>query len=128
MSVNGTEVSTDAKPSPGSLPDGRAAKPGSGQKTSVAKVPTARRRRGEGGNTSADGDERFFLAAQDGEGGVPAFGRECTNEAEAIIEAFRGRVNFYQVCEYGTRADVGSSRRPVLQKEVIKKANRQSAS
>jgi hypothetical protein len=128
MSVNGTETPSDLRPMPGSPPEGKAPRSAPATKAIPGKIPGTRRRRGTGADTSAEGDDRFFLAAQDGDGGVPAFGRECASEAEAIIEAFRARVNFYQISEYGTRADVGASRRPVLQKEVIRRTHRQTAS
>ena len=51
----------------------------------------------------------FFLASGSRHDEVPALGRECASEAEAIIDAFRERVNFYRVSEFQTRADVGPS-------------------
>lgn len=128
MSVNGSETLSDARPAQGSPSDSKAPKPGPASKATPGKAPVARRRRGQGPETDVAGSERFFLAVQDGEGGAPAFGRECANEAEAIIEAFRARVNFYQICEYGTRAEVSASRKPILQKEVIRRASHHSAS
>ena len=56
-------------------------------------------------------------------GDVPALGRECTSEAEAIINAFREQVSFYRVSEFQTRADVGRSGEPILRKDGLKKNN-----
>ena len=50
-------------------------------------------------------------------------GRECTTEAEAIIDAFREKVNFYRVTEFQTRADIGRSGEPILRKETFRKSN-----
>ena len=54
---------------------------------------------------------------------VPALGRECGSEAEAIIDAFRERVSFYRLSEFQTRADVGPSGEPILRKDGLKKNN-----
>ncbi len=56
-------------------------------------------------------------------GDVPTLGRECATEAEAIIEAFREKVNLYKVTEFQTRADIGRSGEPILRKETLKKNN-----
>ena len=56
-------------------------------------------------------------------GDVPTLGRECATEAEAIIEAFREKVNLYKVTEFQTRADIGRSVEPILRKETLKKNN-----
>jgi len=82
-----------------------------------------RRRRIRHDNSEAAGEERFFLASSSGNGDVPALGRECGSEAEAIIDAFRERVNFYTVSEFQTRADVGPSGEPILRKDGLKKTN-----
>jgi hypothetical protein len=115
--VNGEAASPDRVPFPESKgPLGRAdAKEGSGKQSSP------RRRRGakeEPANTKSE--ERFFLAAPDGAGSAPALGRECTSEAEAIIEAFRSKLNFYRISEFQTRADIEPSGDPVLRKEVVR--------
>jgi hypothetical protein len=86
-----------------------------------AAAPRRRRDRQESPKTSAE--ERFFLAGEGGRDGVPALGRECPNEADAIIEAFRTKVNFYRITEFQTRADIGSSGEPILKKEAFRKSN-----
>jgi hypothetical protein len=122
MLVNGPESSEESKtlsqPASGrrsvrALPDGQSA---------PAKTGAPRRRnRQESPKTNAE--QRFFLAGENGKDGVPALGRECPNEAEAIIEAFRAKVNFYRITEFQTRADVGSSGEPILKKEALRKNN-----
>src|SRR5579864_3406460 len=85
------------------------------------KVP----RQGAGAidNSKTGGEERFFLAGGSSRGDVPALGRECASEAEAIIDAFRERVSFYRVAEFQTRADVGPAGEPILRKDGLKKNN-----
>ena len=61
-------------------------------------------------NSKTNGEERFFLASANRNGDVPTLGRECATEAEAIIEAFREKVNLYKVTEFQTRADIGQVR------------------
>ena len=61
--------------------------------------------------------------ARNRNGDVPTLGRECATEAEAIIEAFREKVNLYKVSEFQTRADIGRSGEPILRKETLKKNN-----
>jgi hypothetical protein len=63
------------------------------------------------------------LATASRSGEVPTLGRECTTEAEAIIDAFREKVNFYRVTEFQTRADIGRSGEPILRKETFRKNN-----
>jgi hypothetical protein len=94
MLLNGPESLAESKPlsQPASggrrtraLPDGQSA-------PAKSAAPRRRRDRQESSNTSAE--QRFFLAGEDGKGGVPVLGRECPNEAEAIIEAFRAQGEF----------------------------------
>jgi hypothetical protein len=115
------------------IPDLKSAQPtaAEGKKPRVAtdsKPPqqrstATRRRRTRQENSESSGEERFFLASGSGNGGIPALGRECGSEAEAIIDAFRERVNFYRVSEFQTRADVGPSGEPILRKDGLKKTN-----
>lgn len=84
------------------------------------KRSSPRRRRAKDEPANNKGEERFFLAAAEGAGSAPALGRECTSEAEAIIESFRSKLNFYKISEFQTRADIGASGDPVLRKEVVR--------
>jgi hypothetical protein len=89
----------------------------------VTRGAATRRRRDRQDITKTNGEERFFLATANRSGEVPTLGRECTSEAEAIIDAFREKVNFYRVTEFQTRADIGRSGEPILRKETFKKNN-----
>jgi hypothetical protein len=84
---------------------------------------TATRRRRDRQEEKATGEERFFLASGSRNGDIPALGRECTSEAEAIINAFREQMSFYRVSEFLTRADVSPSGEPILRKDGLKKSN-----
>jgi hypothetical protein len=66
------------------------------------------------------------LAETNGNGSIPALGREMPNEAEAIVEAFRAGVNFFAISEFRTRAETSSSRYPVIKKEAVKNSNHPS--
>ena len=68
-------------------------------------------------------EERFVLASGDGDGSVPALGRECPSEADAVIEAFRAKLTFYRLSEFQTRAEIGPSGEPILRKEALKRRN-----
>ena len=65
-------------------------------------------------------------AEADAKAGAPALGREMPNEGEAIVEAFRAGVNFYTISEFRTRAELASSRGPVLKKEAVRNSNHSS--
>ncbi len=122
MPANGTEGSTtEPKISPPSATDSKSGRGAADSKPPGARGATTRRRRGHDESPKATGEERFFLAGVNRNGDVPALGRECASEAEAIIAAFRESLNFYRISEFQTRADVGPSGEPVLRKEVLKK-------
>jgi hypothetical protein len=89
-------------------------------------VPSPRRRPGRKDSTESGPAERFFLAEADAKAGAPALGREMPNEGEAIVEAFRAGVNFYTISEFRTRAELASSRGPVLKKEAVRNSNHSS--
>jgi hypothetical protein len=116
--VNGAEAASPDRPP---LPESKGPRGRTEAKEGSGKQSRPRRRRGakeEFANTKSE--ERFFLAAPDGGGGAPALGRECASEAEAIIESFRSKLNFYKISEFQTRADIEPSGDPVLRKEVVR--------
>ena len=122
MPVNGTEgPTTEPKISPPSATDSKSGRGAADSKPPGTRGATARRRRGHDESPKTTGEERFFLAGVNRNGDVPALGRECASEAEAIIDAFRERLNFYRISEFQTRADVGPSGEPVLRKEALKR-------
>ena len=123
MPVNGAEALIDTKTTQPPVGDGRNARATAESKAPPSRGTATRRRRERQDNSKATGEERFFLASGNGNGGIPALGRECASEAEAIIDAFRERVNFFRVAEFQTRADVGPSGEPILRKDGLKKNN-----
>jgi hypothetical protein len=124
MPANGTEgPTTEPKISPPSATDSKSGRGAADSKLPGARGATTRRRRGHDGSPKATGEERFFLAGPNRNGDAPALGRECASEAEAIIDAFRERLNFYRISEFQTRADVSPSGEPVLRKEALKNNN-----
>ena len=120
MPANGTETIAEPKISQSPASDGRSGRAAEG-KPPVTKGATTRRRRNREEGPKTNGEERFFLAGANRNGDVPALGRACASEAEAIIDAFRERLNFYRISEFQTRADVGPSGEPVLRKEALKR-------
>ena len=123
MPVNGPETISDLKISQPVAPEGRSVRAAKDAKPAVARGTATRRRRDQQESSKTNGEERFFLASASRNGDVPTLGRECASEAEAIIEAFREKVNLYRVTEFQTRADIGRSGEPILRKETLKKNN-----
>jgi hypothetical protein len=122
MPVNGPETIADSKTSQPVASEGRSVRATRDAKPAVGRAAT-RRRRDRQEISQTNGEERFFLASANRNGDVPTLGRECATEAEAIIEAFREKVNLYRVTEFQTRADIGRSGEPILRKETLKKNN-----
>ena len=123
MPVNGPETSAEPKIPQPIAGEGRSARAATDGKPTVARGAATRRRRGGQESAKTNGEERFFLATASRSGEAPTLGRECTTEAEAIIDAFREKVNFYRVTEFQTRADIGRSGEPILRKETFRKNN-----
>jgi len=123
MASTGPESLTDSKSTQPPAGEGKRARAVRDSQATPPRSAVTRRRRIRHDNSEAAGEERFFLASGSGNGDVPALGRECGSEAEAIIDAFRERVNFYTVSEFQTRADVGPSGEPILRKDGLKKTN-----
>ena len=123
MPVNGAETLVDAKTTQPLVSDGRNARAIADSKAPPSRGTSSRRRRDRQDNSKTSGEERFFLANGGCGGDIPALGRECASEAEAIIDAFRERVNFYRIAEFQTRADVGPAGEPILRKDGLKKNN-----
>lgn len=123
MPVNGPETNTELKTPQPVAGEGRSVRAPTEPKPTVARGAATRRRRGGQESAKTNSEERFFLATPSRSGEVPTLGRECTTEAEAIIDAFREKVNFYRVTEFQTRADIGRSGEPILRKETFRKNN-----
>jgi len=101
--------------------------------TAATETVPARTTRTDGGaeNTAAktrrsrissdeesNGNARYFLAKANGDGGGPAFDREVASEGEALVEALRLGVTFYEVQEFRVVPDF-AGRKPQLNKEVV---------
>jgi hypothetical protein len=123
MPANAQEIVADSKPVTAALGDSKSVRTTVDAKLTTAKGAPRRRRRERQEAPKANGEERFFLATGDGDGSIPALGRECPNEADAVIEAFRAKLTFYRVSEFQTRAEIGPSGEPILRKEALKRRN-----
>ena len=125
MATNGLETVPDAKAS-AAVPETRTPRSSPASKAGSEVSPGTRRRGGRKETGEAPLIERFFLAEMNGNGAIPALGREMPNEAEAIVEAFRSGVNFFAISEFRTRAETSSSRYPVIKKEAVRNSNHSS--
>src|ERR1700730_18573560 len=123
MPVNGPETIADSKPSQPVPSEGRSVRTARNAKPAVGRGASTRRRRDRQDSSETNREERFLSVSADRKGDAPTMGRKCATEAEAIIEAFREKVNLYRVTEFQTRADIGRSGEPILRKETLKKNN-----
>ncbi len=92
----------------------RTTRTDNGAENTVAKTRRSR--------TSSDeensGNARYFLAKVNGDGGSPALDREVASEGEALVEALRLGVTFYEVQEFRVVPDF-AGKKPQLNKEVV---------
>jgi hypothetical protein len=123
MPANGQETLTESRGPVTPLSEGKSLRTPADAKPATGKSTPRRRRRDRQETPVANAEERFFLANGDGDGSVPALGRECPNEADAVIEAFRAKLTFYRVSEFQTRAEIGPSGEPILRKEALRRRN-----
>jgi hypothetical protein len=96
------------------VPAARTTRTDSGTANTVAKTRRSRTSSDEENN----GNARYFLAKANGDGGSPAFDREVASEGEALVEALRLGVTFYEVQEFRVVPDF-AGRKPQLNKEVV---------
>ena len=125
MAANGLDTVPEPKTAQ-SPSEARSSRSASAPKPGPDAAPSPRRRRGRKDSTESGPAERFFLAEANASAGAPALGREMPNEGEAIVEAFRAGVNFFTLSEFRTRAELASSRGPVLKKEAVRNSNHSS--
>jgi len=123
MPANMPETLPDSKPVTAPLDEAKRVRTTVDGKPTTARSTPRRRRRERQDAPTTNGEERFFLASGDVDGSMPALGRECPNEADAVIEAFRAKLTFYRVSEFQTRAEIGTSGEPILRKEPLKRRN-----
>ena len=122
MATNGLDTVPEPRVAQ-SPPEARSSRSTSASKPGAEASVSPRRRRGRKVTGESDIVERFFLAEANANAGAPALGREMPNEGEAIVEAFRAGVNFFTISEFRTRAELASSRGPVLKKEAVRNSN-----
>ena len=96
------------------VPAARTTRTDSGTANTVAKTRRSRTSSDEENN----GNARYFLAKANGDGDNPAFDREVASEGEALVEALRLGVTFYEVQEFRVVPDF-AGRKPQLNKEVV---------
>jgi hypothetical protein len=65
-----------------------------------------------------NGNARYFLAKASGTDGTPALDREVASEGEALVEALRLGVTYYEVQEFRVVPDF-AGRKPLLNKEAV---------
>ena len=64
------------------------------------------------------GNARYFLAKATSNDGTLTFDREVASEGEALVEALRLGVTYYEIQEYRVVPDF-SGRKPLLGKEAV---------
>jgi hypothetical protein len=95
------------------VPTGKATRTDGGTETTVTRT-----RRSRIADEEANGNARYFLAKTNGANGTPALDREVTSEGEALVEALRLGVTYYEVQEFRVVPDF-AGRKPQLNKEVV---------
>src|SRR5450755_136021 len=86
---------------------------------SGAEASTTRTRRSRtSSEEESSGNARYFLAEANGNDGSLALGREVASEGEALVEALRVGVTYYEIQEYRVVPDF-SGRKPLLGKEAV---------
>ena len=96
------------------VPAARAARTESG----VEASPTRTRRSRTNLDEESGGTARYFLTEANGNNGILALGREVASEGEALVEALRLGVTYYEIQEYRVVPDF-SGRKPLLGKEAV---------
>ena len=81
--------------------------------------PAKTRRSRANSDEESGGNARYFLAKANGNGGILAFDREVASEGEALVEALRLGVTFYEVQEFRVVPDF-AGKKPQLNKEAVK--------
>jgi hypothetical protein len=97
------------------VPAAKANRTDSGTETTAART----RRSRASSDEESNGNARYFLAKANGNGGSPALDREMASEGEALVEALRLGLTFYEVHEFRVVPDF-SGRKPQLNKEAVK--------
>ena len=96
------------------VPAARTTRTDNGSETSRSRT----RRSRASSDEESNGNARYFLAKANGNGGSLAFDREVASEGEALVEALRLGVTFYEVQEFRVVPDF-AGRKPLLNKEAV---------
>ena len=88
-----------------------------GAESGAEASPTRTRRSRTNPDEESSGHARYFLAKANGNDGTLAFDREVASEGEALVEALRLGVTYYEIQEYRVVPDF-SGRKPLLGKEA----------
>jgi hypothetical protein len=96
------------------VPAAKANRTDSGTETTVTRTRRSRTTSDE----ETNGNARYFLAKTNGTKGTPALDREVTSEGEALVEALRLGVTYYEVQEFRVVPDF-AGRKPQLNKEAV---------
>ena len=89
-----------------------------GAESGAEASPTRTRRSRTNSDEESSGNARYFLAKANGNDGTLAFDREVASEGEALVEALRLGVTYYEIQEYRVVPDF-SGRKPLLGKEAV---------
>ena len=92
----------------------KATRTDSGTETTVTRTRRSRTNSDE----ETNGNARYFLAKANGADGTPALDREVASEGEALVEALRLGVTYYEVQEFRVVPDF-AGRKPQLNKEAV---------
>ena len=96
------------------VPAAKTTRTDSGTETSPARTRRSRANSDE----ESSGNARYFLAKANGNDGSLALDREVASEGEALVEALRLGVTYYEIQEYRVVPDF-SGRKPLLGKEAV---------
>ena len=105
------------------VPTATTTRTDSGAETTAARTRRPRASSDEENN----GNARYFLAKANGNSDSLAFDREVESEGEALVEALRLGVTYYEVQEFRVVPDF-AGRKPLLGKEAVKASRAQKFS
>ena len=87
-------------------------------KAEAGKSPAAARRKPDRRSTQVPASLRYFLAKDQSSSAAPQFGKELSNENEALIESVRSGLAYYAVSEWRAVPDL-SGKTPQITKEPV---------
>ena len=99
---------------PDTVPTAKTARTDSGTETAAGRTRRSRTSSDEANDENA----RYFLAKANRNDGTLAFDREVASEGEALVEALRLGVTFYEVQEFRVVPDF-AGKKPQLNKEAV---------